>query len=237
MAIHELDGVGPELPAAGEFWVAPSATIIGKVTLGKGVGVWFGTVMRGDNERITIGADTNVQELCMFHTDMGFPLTIGAGCTIGHRAIVHGCIIGNNTLVGMGATVMNGVDDRRQLPDRGRRARSRRGAAFRPVRWSWACRASRCASSAPRRSRPTAIPPSTTSPTGSATPRASGRRCRTCTRSVVSVVVAVEPGLRVDVVAGPVAVAPGQVPGGIVRQLLRHRVVARRAERAAALEA
>ena len=109
MAIHELDGVRPELPAKGEFWVAPSATIIGKVTLGRGVGVWFGTVMRGDNERITVGDDTNVQELCMFHTDMGFPLTIGAGCTVGHRAIVHGCVIGNNVLVGMGATVMNGV--------------------------------------------------------------------------------------------------------------------------------
>jgi carbonic anhydrase/acetyltransferase-like protein (isoleucine patch superfamily) len=109
MAIHRLDGVGPELPSAGDFWVAPSATIIGKVTLGQGVGVWFGTVMRGDNERITVGDDSNVQELCMFHTDMGFPLTIGMGCTIGHRAIIHGCIIGDNTLVGMGATVMNGV--------------------------------------------------------------------------------------------------------------------------------
>ncbi len=109
MTIYELDGVRPELPDPGEFWVAPSATIIGKVTLGKGVGVWFGTIMRGDNERITIGADTNVQELCMFHTDMGFPLTIGSGCTIGHRAIVHGCVIGDNVLVGMGATLMNGV--------------------------------------------------------------------------------------------------------------------------------
>lgn len=109
MAIHELDGVRPELPPAGEFWVAPTATIIGKVTLGKGVGVWFGTVMRGDNERITIGDDTNVQELCMFHTDIGFPLIVGTGCTIGHRAIIHGCTIGDNTLVGMGATVMNGA--------------------------------------------------------------------------------------------------------------------------------
>jgi carbonic anhydrase/acetyltransferase-like protein (isoleucine patch superfamily) len=109
MTIHALDGVRPELPADGAFWVAPTATIIGKVTLGKGVGVWFGTVMRGDNERITIGADTNVQELCMLHTDMGFPLTVGSGCTIGHRAIIHGCTIGDNTLVGMGATIMNGA--------------------------------------------------------------------------------------------------------------------------------
>ncbi len=109
MAIHELDGIGPELPGEGKSWVAPTPSVIGKVTLGEGVGVWFGTVMRGDNERITIGHDTNVQELCVFHTDMGFPLTIGAGCTIGHRAILHGCTIGDNVLVGMGAIVLNGA--------------------------------------------------------------------------------------------------------------------------------
>ena len=109
MAIHKLEGVGPDLPAAGEFWVAPSAAVIGKVTLGKGVGVWFGSILRGDNEPITVGTDTNVQELCVFHTDMGFPLTVGAGCTIGHSAIIHGCTIGDNVLIGMGATVMNGA--------------------------------------------------------------------------------------------------------------------------------
>lgn len=109
MAIHELDGVRPELPPEGAFWVAPGATIIGKVTLARGVGVWFGVVMRGDNERITVGEDSNVQEYAVLHTDMGYPLTIGTGCTIGHRAIIHGCTIGNNTLVGMGATVMNGA--------------------------------------------------------------------------------------------------------------------------------
>lgn len=109
MAIHELDGVRPELPPAGTVWVAPGATLIGKVTLGRGVGVWFGVVMRGDNERITVGDDSNVQEYAVLHTDMGYPLTIGTGCTIGHRAIIHGCTIGNNTLVGMGATVMNGA--------------------------------------------------------------------------------------------------------------------------------
>ncbi len=109
MAIHELDGIGPELPPNGEAWVAPTATLIGKVTLGEGVGVWFGTVMRGDNERITVGRNTNVQELCVFHTDMGFPLTIGEGCTVGHRAILHGCTVGDNVLVGMGAIVLNGA--------------------------------------------------------------------------------------------------------------------------------
>jgi carbonic anhydrase/acetyltransferase-like protein (isoleucine patch superfamily) len=109
VAVHELDGVSPELPAGGRYWIAASATVIGKVTIGEGVGIWFGAVVRGDNERITIGRDTNVQELCVFHTDMGFPLTIGAGCTVGHRAIVHGCTIGDNVLIGMGAMVMNGA--------------------------------------------------------------------------------------------------------------------------------
>ena len=109
MAIYELDGVVPELPPIGEFWVAPTAAVIGKVTLGTGVGVWFGSVLRGDNERITVGVDTNLQDLSVFHTDMGFPLTIGRGCTVGHAAVVHGCSIGDNVLIGMGATVMNGV--------------------------------------------------------------------------------------------------------------------------------
>ena len=109
MSIHELDGVAPELPADGECWIAPSATVVGKVTVGEGVGIWFGAVLRGDNERITIGRDTNLQEHAVLHTDMGFPLTIGAGCTIGHRAIVHGCNIGDNVLIGMGAMVMNGA--------------------------------------------------------------------------------------------------------------------------------
>jgi carbonic anhydrase/acetyltransferase-like protein (isoleucine patch superfamily) len=109
MAIHELDGVRPDLPAEGTFWVSPNATVLGKVTLAEGVGVWFGTVIRGDNERITVGADSNVQELCMLHTDMGYPLTIGEGCTIGHRAIIHGCTIGDNTLVGVNAVILNGA--------------------------------------------------------------------------------------------------------------------------------
>ena len=109
MPIHALDGTLPEVPAEGRFWVAPTASVIGKVTLGEGVGIWFGAVLRGDNERIQVGRDTNVQELCVFHTDMGFPLTIGAGCTIGHRAILHGCTLGDNVLVGMGAIVLNGA--------------------------------------------------------------------------------------------------------------------------------
>ena len=109
MAVHALDGVLPELPPGSQCFVAASATVIGKVTVGHGVGVWFGAVIRGDNERITIGRDTNVQEHAVLHTDMGFPLAIGAGCTIGHRAILHGCTIGDNVLIGMGAIVLNGA--------------------------------------------------------------------------------------------------------------------------------
>lgn len=90
-------------------WVAPGAHVIGKVTLGFNVGIWFNAVLRGDNEMITIGGGTNIQEGVMIHTDMGYPVTIGAGCTIGHHAIIHGCTIGENSLVGMGATILNGA--------------------------------------------------------------------------------------------------------------------------------
>lgn len=83
--------------------------MIGRVRLAAGVGIWFGAVLRGDNEWITIGEGSNIQEGCVLHTDMGYPLTIGANCTIGHRAILHGCTIGENSLVGMGATVLNGA--------------------------------------------------------------------------------------------------------------------------------
>ncbi len=109
MAVHTLEGIGPELPEAGRYWIAPDARVIGKVTLGADVGIWFGAVLRGDNERITVGAATNIQEHSVLHTDMGFPLTIGDGCTIGHRAILHGCTIGDNSLVGMGAIILNGA--------------------------------------------------------------------------------------------------------------------------------
>lgn len=109
MAIHSLDGISPTLPGDGRYWIAPTATVIGNVTLGEGVGVWFGAVLRGDGEAITVGADSNLQEHVVVHTDPGFPATIGAGCTIGHRAIIHGCTVGNNVLVGMGAIILNGA--------------------------------------------------------------------------------------------------------------------------------
>ena len=109
MTLFTLDGVAPQLPDGGRCWVAPDAMVIGDVRLSPGVGIWFGAVLRGDQEPIVVGADSNVQEHSVFHTDHGFPLTVGAGCTIGHRAILHGCTIGDNVLVGMGAIVLNGA--------------------------------------------------------------------------------------------------------------------------------
>ncbi len=105
--IHALEGLVPELAA--DAWVAPGAHVIGRVVLHPGASVWFGAVLRGDNEPIVVGEGSNVQENCVLHTDMGYPLVIGAHCTIGHKAMLHGCTIGEGTLIGMGATVLNGA--------------------------------------------------------------------------------------------------------------------------------
>jgi len=109
MPLYSLDGTVPETPPEGEWWLAPDAHLIGRVRIGRDAGIWFGAVLRGDNEWIEIGEGSNVQEGCVLHTDMGYPLTVGKNCTIGHRAILHGCTIGENSLVGMGATVLNGA--------------------------------------------------------------------------------------------------------------------------------
>jgi len=109
MTVYGLDGVLPELPGKGQCWIAPTASVIGQVRLGDDVSIWFGAVIRGDNEPIVVGERSNIQDLAVIHTDPGFPVTIGAGCTIGHRAILHGCTIGENSLVGMGAMVLNGA--------------------------------------------------------------------------------------------------------------------------------
>jgi carbonic anhydrase/acetyltransferase-like protein (isoleucine patch superfamily) len=109
MPIYSLNGVTPKLPPKGRFWVAPGARVIGKVTLHDEVSVWFGAVLRGDNDAIEVGARSNIQDNAMVHVDPGFPVTIGKGCTIGHHAIMHGCSIGDRSLVGMGATVLNGA--------------------------------------------------------------------------------------------------------------------------------
>jgi len=109
MPRYRLDDHSPVTPEPGTYWVAPDAAVIGRIVLMRGASVWFGAVLRGDNETITVGEGSNVQDGCVLHTDMGFPLDIGRGCTIGHKAILHGCSIGDNTLVGMGATVLNGA--------------------------------------------------------------------------------------------------------------------------------
>ncbi|WP_071673285.1 gamma carbonic anhydrase family protein [Nioella nitratireducens] len=103
--IYALDGVAPDI--AGDTWVAPDANVIGRVVLEAGASVWFGCTLRGDNEEIRVGAGSNVQENCVFHTDPGCPLSIGENCTIGHKAMLHGCTIGDGSLIGMGATVLN----------------------------------------------------------------------------------------------------------------------------------
>lgn len=109
MPLYTIDDIAPTLEDAETVWVAPDAVVIGRVTLGSEVGIWFGSVLRGDNEPIVIGARSNVQEHTVMHTDPGYPLTVGEGCTIGHRAILHGCTIGDNSLVGMGAIILNGA--------------------------------------------------------------------------------------------------------------------------------
>lgn len=109
MPLYKLDGIPPRLPAPGRYFVAPGAHLIGRVELREDANVWFNCVLRGDNEWITIGARTNIQDGSILHTDMGFPLDIGADCTIGHGVILHGCTIGDNTLIGMGATILNGA--------------------------------------------------------------------------------------------------------------------------------
>jgi carbonic anhydrase/acetyltransferase-like protein (isoleucine patch superfamily) len=107
MTCYALDGISPELPEQGAHWVAPGAVLIGKVKLESMASVWFGAVLRGDNELITVGENSNVQDGAVLHTDPGLPLIIGKNCTIGHKAILHGCTIGDNTLIGMGATILN----------------------------------------------------------------------------------------------------------------------------------
>ena len=109
MAVYELDGQAPELPASGNYYIAETAVVIGKVRLKNSASVWFGAVLRGDNEWIEIGEGSNIQDNATCHTDMGFPLTIGKNCTIGHNVILHGCTIEDGALVGMGSIIMNGA--------------------------------------------------------------------------------------------------------------------------------
>jgi carbonic anhydrase/acetyltransferase-like protein (isoleucine patch superfamily) len=108
MPIYELDGQAPEFPSEGNYWVAETATLIGRVRLKKDASVWFGALLRGDNEWIELGERSQIQDNATLHTDPGFPLTIGANCVIGHNVILHGCMVGDESLIGMGAIMLNG---------------------------------------------------------------------------------------------------------------------------------
>lgn len=105
MAVYQLDEHAPQLGA--DAWVAETATVIGRVVLGDGASVWYGAVLRGDNEWIRIGRRSNVQDGCVLHADLGLPLTLGDEVTVGHQAMLHGCSIGDGTLVGIQAVVLN----------------------------------------------------------------------------------------------------------------------------------
>ncbi len=109
MTIYALGDSKPQLPPQGEYWVAPSASVIGNVILDPNASVWFGAVLRGDNDPITVGPDSNIQDGSVLHTDMGSPLTLGRGVTVGHKAMLHGCEVGDYSLIGIGAVVLNGV--------------------------------------------------------------------------------------------------------------------------------
>lgn len=107
MAIYAIDGVAPHIAATA--WVADSAQVMGQVELGKGASVWFGAVVRGDTDRITIGAGSNIQDASVLHADAGQPLHVGERVTVGHQVVLHGCTIGDESLIGIGAVVLNGA--------------------------------------------------------------------------------------------------------------------------------
>jgi carbonic anhydrase/acetyltransferase-like protein (isoleucine patch superfamily) len=109
MPLFAIDGIAPDLPPAGEYWIAPTAVLIGRVRLLPNASVWFGAVLRGDNAWITVGENSNVQDNAVIHTDPGLPATLGTGVTVGHGAIVHSAVVGDHSLIGMGATLLNGA--------------------------------------------------------------------------------------------------------------------------------
>lgn len=109
MSIYSLGGISPAYKDEHSTWIAPNACVIGDVILGRNVSIWFGAVVRGDNVTIQIGDGTNIQDNATLHSDQNFPLTIGQNCTIGHGAVVHGCTIGEGSLIGIGAIILDGA--------------------------------------------------------------------------------------------------------------------------------
>ena len=109
MPIYSLSGDAPEFPEIGRYWIAETAVLIGRVRLKRDTSIWFGAVLRGDNEWIEIGERSQVQDNATLHTDPGFPMVIGSNCVIGHNVMLHGCTVGDNSLIGMSATVLNGA--------------------------------------------------------------------------------------------------------------------------------
>ena len=109
MTEYSLGAESPELPGGGEYWIAPGASVVGKVTLKRNASIWFGAVLRGDNDPIVIGENSNVQDHSVLHTDSGVALQIGDGVTIGHRAMIHGAVVGDGSLIGIGAILLNGA--------------------------------------------------------------------------------------------------------------------------------
>ncbi len=106
MSVYRLNAANPDLPEDDEYWIAPTAVVLGKVILKKNASIWFGAVLRGDNEPITIGENSNVQDNSVLHTDLGEPVVVGANVTIGHMVMAHGCVIGDGSLIGMGAIIL-----------------------------------------------------------------------------------------------------------------------------------
>lgn len=107
MPIYTIEGAAPEFPADGQYWVAPTAVLIGRVRLMKNASIWFGAVLRGDNDPIIIGENSNIQDNSVIHTDPGLPVTVGANVTVGHNVILHSTTVGENSLIGMGSTLLN----------------------------------------------------------------------------------------------------------------------------------
>lgn len=109
MTVYSLQGIKPQLPAEGDYWIAPNAIVLGDVIMESGASVWFGAVVRGDTDTLRIGQNSNVQDLSVLHADAGVPLTIGRNVTVGHKVMLHGCTIGDNSLIGINAVILNGA--------------------------------------------------------------------------------------------------------------------------------